>query len=168
MATKKKAAAKTQPAAKAKKKVRPIPKGYRTVTPMLNQADSAALIAFAKKAFGAKVLSKMAGPGGKIMHAEIQIGDSMIMTSDAMMEPARISSLMLYVENVDKTFAKAVKAGATVRAEPKDEFWGDRFARVTDPQGNLWAIATRVENVKPDEMKKRVKAIVKQMTSGKS
>ena len=92
------------------KKVPPIPRGYRTVTATMNQNDSAATIAFCKKAFGAKLRSKVPGPGGKIMHAELQIGDSVVMLSDAMQEPARVSSMWLYVEKVDKTFAKAVLA----------------------------------------------------------
>src|SRR5262245_55257608 len=95
----------------AKKVVKPIPRGYRTVTATLNQADASASIAFMKKAFGAKVRSKMKGSGGKIMHSEVEIGDSVIMVNDAVMEPARESHLFLYVEKVDKTIAKAVKAG---------------------------------------------------------
>ena len=161
MAAKKKSVKKTANG-KAKRVVRPIPKGFRTLTPMLNLESTAEFIKFAKKAFGANVRYKMAGPGGKIMHAEIEIGDSVLMASDAMMEPARVTNLCIYVDNVDKTFAKAVKAGATVRRPPLDEPWGDRMARVTDPQGNLWAIGTHIENVKPDELKKRMKAFMKQ------
>jgi PhnB protein len=164
MATKKKATAPK----KAKKKVNPIPRGYRTVTPTLNQADASATIAFCKKAFGAKVLSKMSGPGGKIMHAELQIVDSLIMVSDAMQEAPRVGSLFLYVPNVDKTIAKAVKAGASVNMPAQDMFWGDRFGRIADPQGNLWGIATHIENVPPVELKKRSKAFAKQMAAGGS
>src|SRR5688572_10132372 len=108
--------AKAKKAAKkaAKRPVKPVPRGYQTVTATMNQPDASATIAFAKKAFGAKVRSKMKGPGGKLVHAEIEIGSSVVMLSDAVMEPARAASLWLYVDKVDKTIAKAVKAGATV------------------------------------------------------
>ena len=140
------------------KKVRPIPKGYHTVTASLNQANAAATIDFCKKAFGAKVRMNMVGPGNKIMHAEIEIGDSVVMLQDAMQEPPQPGSLFLYVENVDKTVAKAVKAGATVQMPPTNMFWGDCFGRVVDAQGNGWAIATHIEDVTPKDMKKRAAA----------
>jgi PhnB protein len=149
----------------AKRSVKPIPRGYRTVTASLNQSDANATMAFMKKAFGAKVRSKMKGPGGKLMHAEVEIGDSVVMLSDAVMEPARQSSLFLYVDNVDKTMAKAVKAGAKVITPAENMFWGDRFGRLSDPQGNLWGVATRVENVRPAEMQKRSKVAMKQMAA---
>lgn len=161
MATKKKTAAKKS--AGSKRPVKPVPKGYRAVTPYMNQDDAAATIAFCKKAFGAKLLSKMAGPNKKLMHAELLIDDSVVMLSDAVMEPARVSSLFLYVPNVDKTIAKAAKAGASVIMPAADQFWGDRFGRIKDPQGNLWSIATRIENVKPAEMKLRMKAEARKM-----
>ena len=148
------------------KRVAPVPRGYRTVTATMNQNDSAATIAFCKKAFGAKLRGKMAGPGGKIMHAELEIGDSVIMLSDAMQEPARVASMWLYVDKVDKTFAKALAAGAKAVMPVADQFWGDRFGRVVDPQGNFWSIASRVEKVTPVEMKKRQKAAFKQMKAG--
>ena len=138
------------------KKVRPIPKGYHTVTASMNQANAAATIEFCKKAFGAKVRMNMVGPGKKIMHAEIEIGDSVVMLQDAMQEPPQPGSLFLYVENVDKTLAKAVKAGATVQLPPTNMFWGDRFGRVVDPQGNGWAIATHIEDVSEAEMNRRM------------
>jgi PhnB protein len=150
---------------KTTKKVSPIPRGYRTVTAELNVPDAAALIAFCKKAFGAKLRSKMAGLGGKLLHAEIQIGDSIVMLSDAVREPARASSLFLYVDNVDKTIAKAAKAGAKVLTPAVDMFWGDRFGRVEDSQGNVWSVGSRVEKVSPAELKKRTKAFVKQMAA---
>ena len=140
------------------KKVRPIPKGYHTVTASMNQANAAATIEFCKKAFGANVRMNMVGPGKKIMHAEIEIGDSVVMLQDAMQEPPQPGSLFLYVDNVDKTVAKAVKAGATVQLPPTNMFWGDRFGRVVDTQGNGWAIATHVEDVPPKDMKKRAAA----------
>lgn len=172
MAAKKKTAAKKTPAAKkvagAKKPVRAVPRGYGTVTAVLSQDNAAATIAFCKKAFGAKLRMKMPAAGGKLMHAELEIGTSVIMLSDAIMEPARVSSLFLYVENVDKALAKAIKAGAKVRMPAMDMFWGDRMGSVADPFGNIWAIATHVENVKPDEMKKRMKAAAKQLAAGKA
>jgi PhnB protein len=156
-------AAKKKSKKAAKRPVNPIPRGYHTVIPTMNQTDAKATIAFCKKAFGAKLRSSMPGPGGKLMHAEIEIDGSVIMLSDAVREPARVSAVMLYVPKVDKTFAKAVAAGATVLSAPETMFWGDRFARITDPFGNLWGIASRVEKVTPVETKKRMKAFVKQM-----
>ena len=140
------------------KKVRPIPKGYHTVTAVMNQENAAQTIEFCKKAFGAKVRMKMDMPGGKIAHAELEIGDSVVMLNDAMQEPAQPASLFLYVENVDKAIDKAVKAGAQVRMPAQDMFWGDRFGRVVDPQGNGWGLATHREDVTPKEMKKRAAA----------
>jgi uncharacterized glyoxalase superfamily protein PhnB len=156
-------------AKKAKKKpkrVRAIPKGYQEVTPYLNVSDGSGFIAFTKAAFGAKVRSTMPGPEGKLMHAEIKIGDTIVMLSDAVREPARPAGLLLYSNNVDKSFAKAVKAGAKVLMPPQDMFWGDRFARVEDPQGNSWQIATHVEDVSPKEMKKRAAALAAEQAAG--
>jgi uncharacterized glyoxalase superfamily protein PhnB len=149
------------------KKINPIPTGYRTVTASLNLNDAAATIAFCRKAFGAKLRSKMPGPGGKLMHAEVEIGNSVIMLSDAIQEPARVSSLFLYVDSVDKAMAKATKAGATVTMPAQDMFWGDRFGRIADPQGNLWSFGQRIEKVKPAEMKKRSRAFAKQMAANR-
>lgn len=140
------------------KKVRPIPKGYHSITPSLTQADAGQVIDFCKKAFGAKLRTKMAAPDGKVMHAELEIGDSVIMLTDAVREPAQPAALFLYVDDVDKTFAKAVKAGASVLMPVQDMFWGDRFGRLVDPAGNKWGIATHREDVTPKEMKKRAAA----------
>ena len=140
------------------KKAKPIPKGYNSVTASLTQTDAAKTIEFCKKAFGANVLMNMRGPSGKIMHAEIQIGDSRIMLNDEMQEPAQPAGLFLYVADVDKTFSKALKAGATVLMPVQDMFWGDRFGRVIDPSGNRWGIATHREDVTPKDMKKRAAA----------
>jgi uncharacterized glyoxalase superfamily protein PhnB len=145
--------------AKKKKKVRPIPRGYHTVTVYVNVTDTMALAAFCKKAFGGKVRMSMPAPDGKIMHAEIEIGDSLIMSSDAVRDPVQTANLFLYVENVDKTFAKAEKAGAKVLMPLQDMPWGDRFARVEDPFGNRWQLATHIEDVSPKEMKKRLAAM---------
>lgn len=143
------------------KKVRPIPKGFHTVSPTLNQADAAQTIAFCKAAFGAKMRSKIPGPAGRILHAEIVIGDSIVMLSDALRDPPRAAALFVYVPDVDKTFAKAVKAGATVLTAVQDMFWGDRFGRVQDQQGNIWEIATHREDVSPRDLKKRLAAMMK-------
>jgi PhnB protein len=137
------------------KKVKPIPAGFHTVTAALNVADAAATVAFCTKAFGAKERMRIASPDGKIMHSELLIGDSIVMLNDAVHEPAQTGNLFLYVPDVDKTFARAVKAGASVVMPPQDMFWGDRFARVADPAGNRWGIATHREDVAPREMKKR-------------
>jgi PhnB protein len=145
----------------AKKPINPVPRQYGSVTPVMNQNDAAATIAFCKKAFGAKLLSKMVGPGKKLMHAELQIGDSIIMLSDAVMDPARVSSLFMYVPKVDQAMAKAVRAGAQVIMPAENQFWGDRFGRLKDPFGNLWGLASRVEKVSPVELKKRMKAETK-------
>jgi len=141
---------------KNKKKVKPIPKGYGSVTPSLNVSDAKGFIKFCEKAFGAETRTVMPGPQGKVMHAEILIGDSLVMASDAVQEPARPANLFLYVEKVDKTFAKAVKAGAKVLQAVADTAWGDRWGRVEDPLGNRWSIATRVEEVSPKKLKKRM------------
>jgi PhnB protein len=151
--------------ANAKRPVNPVPRGYRTVTPALTQADSSATIAFCKKAFGAQVLSKRVGPGRRIVHAEIQIGDSIVMLGDDIWEPAQPASLWLYVPDVDKTIAKAAKAGGKVRMQPQNMFWGDRMGAVEDPQGNVWSIASRVEVVRPDELKRRMKAEFKKQAA---
>jgi PhnB protein len=141
---------------KNKKKVRPVPKGYGSVTPSLNVSDAKGFIKFCEKAFGAETRTVMPGPNGKVMHAEIVIDDSLVMVSDAVQEPARPANLFLYVPKVDKTFAKAVKAGAKVLSAVEDTFWGDRWGRVEDPLGNRWSIATRVEEVSPKKLKKRM------------
>ena len=140
------------------KKVRPIPKGYHAVSPSLTQDDAAQTIEFCKKAFGAKLLMRMQAPSGKIMHAEVLIGDSIVMLNDVMQEPAQPANLFLYVHDVDRTISRALKAGATVLMPPQDMFWGDRFGRIQDPSGNRWGIATHREDVSPKEMKKRAAA----------
>ncbi len=142
--------------AKKKKKVRPIPKGYRSVTPALTLDDTRSFVAFCKKAFGASLRGDLVpGPDGKIMHGELMIGDTMLMVSDSVREAARPSNFFLYVEKVDKVFGKAVKAGAKVLMPVETQFWGDRWGRLEDPFGNRWSIATRVEDVSPKELKKR-------------
>jgi PhnB protein len=143
-----------------KKKVRPIPKGYRSITPSLNLEDTRRFMEFCKKAFGASPRGGiMTGPDGRVLHSEMEIGDSLLMMSDVTGEPPRPAGLMLYVENVDKVFKKALKAGAKVLMPIEDQFWGDRFGKLEDPFGNHWSIATRVENVSAKEMKRRMQGM---------
>jgi len=175
MAAKKKAAAKRpapkklktqvkKAAAKVRAKVQPIPKGYHVVTPHLVVRGADAAISFYKSAFGAKDKGRMASPDGKIMHAEIQIGDSRVMLSDEFPEmgsrsPQTLggtpSSLMIYTRNVDALVAQAEQAGAKVTMPPADMFWGDRYAKVQDPFGHEWALATHKEDLSVREMQKR-------------
>jgi uncharacterized glyoxalase superfamily protein PhnB len=141
--------------------VKPVPKGYHTVTPSLVVKGAAKLIDFIKAAFGAKELMRMPAPSGEIMHAEVKIGDSIVMLNDAMQQAVTTSSLFLYVPDVDGLYQRAVKAGATSVSEPADMFWGDRMAMVRDHFGNSWGIATHKEDVSPKEMQKRAEAAMK-------
>ena len=139
-------------------KVRPIPEGYHTVTPTLNVHGAAKAIDFVKRAFGAEELMRFPAPDGTIMHAEVRIGDSIVMLSDAVRLPAMPGNIFLYVNDADAVYEQALKAGATSLMPPTDMFWGDRFARVKDPCGNLWAIATHQEDLSPEEIAKRAAA----------
>lgn len=152
--------------------VQPIPKGFHSVTPYLVVDDANRAIEFYKRAFGAKEIMKMEAPGGKIGHAEIQIGDSMIMLADAMpgsgnksprMLGGTAAGLMLYVQNVDSVFNQAVSAGAKVDQPLANQFWGDRYGKITDPFGHSWSLATHVEDVAPQEMAKRAKEAMAKM-----
>lgn len=139
--------------------VKPIPEGYHTITPYMMVEDAKAFLKFVESAFGAKpVMEPMQGPDGKIMHADVTLGDSHIMFGEATKDyPAEPVSLYLYVEDCDKTFQQAVKAGAKSRVEPTDQFWGDRHGCVKDAFGNSWWISTHKEDVSPDEIRKRAK-----------
>jgi PhnB protein len=139
----------------------PVPKGLNTITPQLTLSNGAATLEFYKRAFGAKELSRSLGPDGKIMHAEIEIGNSRFYANDVMMgkgpkeyggSPA---SFWLYVPDADALFNQAMAAGAEVRMPLEDQFWGDRAGAVADPEGYSWWIATRKEDFTPEEMKKR-------------
>jgi PhnB protein len=154
--------------------VQPVPEGYHTVTPYLTVDDAAAAIEFYEKAFGAKERVRMNAPDGKVGHAELEIGDSLVMLSDALPQftarpPKELggttASVFLYVEDVDAVTKQAVDAGATVTTEVADQFWGDRFGAVTDPFGHLWSISTHVEDVPPEEMAERAKAALAATTS---
>ncbi len=144
-------------------KVQPVPKGYHSVTPFLSIKGADQALEFYKRAFGAVEKFRSPGPDGKIMHAEVTIGDSTIMLSEALREPPSVSSMYVYVPDADKAFARAVKAGAKVKVPLADMFWGDRYGSVSDPYGNTWAIATHVEDVPPEEMPKRAQAAMAQM-----
>jgi PhnB protein len=143
-----------------------IPDGYHSITPSLCVDGAQKLIDFLTDVFGAKERMRMEGPGGKIMHAEFNIGDSAIMLADVMPEwPAKSNSLYVYVEDVDAAHKRAIQSGATSVREPQDMFYGDRSAAVTDPFGNFWAIATHIEDVSPAELKKRAEAFQKQFAA---
>ena len=148
-------------------KVKPIPDGYHTLTPYLCIKGAAQAIEFYKKAFGAEEKVRMAGPNGAVMHAELRIGDSMLMLSDAIQDPPSLSSLFLYVADVDAAFSRATAAGCSVNMPLADQFWGDRFGKLVDPFGIRWAMATHKEDVPPAEMGKRAKAAMEQMAGQK-
>jgi len=155
------------PMAKAAKAV---PDGYYTITPQLTLDNAAQTIDWYKKALGAEEVSRSVGPDGKIMHAELKIGNSRFMMNDVMMggkgpkafggSPA---SLWLFVENSDALFNRAVGAGAKVKAALDNQFWGDRAGAVADPAGYTWWIATRKEDLTPAEMQQRAAEFFKQM-----
>jgi uncharacterized glyoxalase superfamily protein PhnB len=162
----KKAAGKA-PMKKRAKKALPIPKGYHVVTPSLVVRGADKAIEFYKRAFGAKELNRMPGPDGKLMHAEIRIGDSIVMLSDEFPQMGSSSpetvggisaSLMIYTKDADALFNQALAAGATVSMPIGDMFWGDRYGRVKDPFGHDWQIATHKEDLTPKEMARRAAA----------
>jgi PhnB protein len=151
---------------------KPIPEGYHTATPYLAVDDAARAIEYYTRAFGAKERVRMDAPGGKIGHAELEIGDSLVMLSDpfpqASTKPPKelggtSASVFLYVEDVDEVVKQAVDAGAKVTMEVADQFWGDRFGTITDPFGHVWGISTHVEDVPPQEMEERAKAAMASM-----
>jgi PhnB protein len=138
--------------------VNPIPEGYHAVTPYLAVDGADRLLEFLKQAFGAEETVKMLTPDGKIGHAEVRIGDSMVMLGDASTTDQGVAmpaTIHLYVDDADKTYQRALEAGATSLREPVDQFYGDRAAGVKDPVGNHWWIATHIEEVPADEMAKR-------------
>jgi PhnB protein len=160
-------AARKKTAAARKKKAAPVPERYGTATPHLIVSPCTEAIEFYAKAFGAKLLMKMPGPGGLIMHAEIKIGDSVVMLSDEMDMPGAPNTrrspknvgvttggVMLYLKNVDAFFERAVSAGATAVMAPADQFWGDRYGQIEDPFGHVWALATHLQDLTPKEMQK--------------
>jgi PhnB protein len=143
-------------------KVKPVPDGYRTVTTYLSLKDADKAIDFYRRAFGAEERFRMPTPDGKVAHAEIVIGDSILMVSEAMQEPVTSASLYLYVTDADALFKRAVSAGARADMPPADMFWGDRFGRVSDSFGVRWAIATHKEDLSQDEINRRASEAFKQ------
>jgi uncharacterized glyoxalase superfamily protein PhnB len=136
--------------------VRPIPEGYHSVTPWIISRDSAGLIEFLNAAFGAEEIARVVGEDGSIGHAEVVIGDSVVMMFDAKPHwPDTPAFLRLYVTDGDAVFQQALRAGATSVTEMTHLFWGDRVGRVRDPFGNLWWIQTRIEDVSLEEMERR-------------
>jgi PhnB protein len=151
-----------------------IPEGYHTVSPYLAVEDAAEAIEYYKNAFGAKERGRMEAPGGAIGHAELEIGDSVVMLSDPFPQsstrpPKKLGgtsmSVFLYVEDVDAVVKRAVDAGATVLMEVADQFWGDRFGTVQDPFGHTWSVATHVEDLTEEEIAERAKAAMAEMGS---
>jgi uncharacterized glyoxalase superfamily protein PhnB len=147
----------------ARKKVEAVPKAYGSVTAILAIRDCARAIEFYRKVFGARELSRMPGPGGKVMHAEVKIGDRIVMMGEESPEQGAPSpqglggsavGLVLYVPDCDAVFARAVAAGATAKMPPADMFWGDRYSTVVDPFGHRWGIATHKANPTPAEIAK--------------
>lgn len=144
-------------------KVNAVPQGFSTVTPFLNVKGAAQAIELYKKAFGAEELRRTAGPNNSVMHAEIKIGNSIVMISDAMQMPATQSSLHIYVDDCDAMWKRAVDAGCKVEMPIGDMFWGDRYGIVSDGWGNRWAIASHKEDVPEAEMRQRVEKAMAQM-----
>ena len=153
---------------------KPIPEGYHSVSPALAIDGAPAAIDFYKRAFVAREKKRMPGPDGKIAHAELEIGDSVVMVSDPFPQstvkaPTQLGGtsvgMFVYVEDVDSVFKQAVDAGATVTMELEDMFWGDRFGSLTDPFGHSWSLATHVEDVPPEEMEERSKQAMAAMSS---
>ena len=142
--------------------VKPIPDGYHSVIPYLIVQGAAALIDFLRQAFDATEKERHAWPDGSIMHAEVKIGDSVIMLGEARGEWKPMpASIYLYVNDADATFRKAIKAGAVSVMEPADQFYGDRHGGVKDPCGNMWWVATHIEDVPPEELQRRMEEFIK-------
>ena len=136
------------------------PEGYGTVTPYLMTTNSEAVIEFAKRVLGAGERMRMPGPDGTIGHAELLIGDSVVMLADETPEGAMPGMLHVYVEDCDATYGRALEAGGTSIAEPADQVYGERMAGVQDPSGNKWYFATHIEDMSEDEMVSRVEDLV--------
>jgi len=148
--------------------VKAIPDGYYSLTPYLVCKGAEKAIAFYAKVFGAQEMMRMPGPDGSIAHAEVKIGNSMLMLADENAERGHLSpetiggspcSIMFYTNDVDDVFKRAVAAGAKAEMPPVDMFWGDRMGNLVDPFGHKWAIATHKEDVSPEEMEKRMAAM---------
>jgi len=152
---------------------KPVPDGYRTATPYLIVKGAAEAIEFYKRAFGATEMLRMADPQGKVGHAEIKIGDSVIMLADehpamGYRSPRSLGgssvSILLYLADVDSVFERAIKAGAKAQRPVVNQFYGDRSGTLEDPFGHVWTVATHVEDVPPEEMKRRAQEAMKATT----
>jgi PhnB protein len=149
--------------------VEAIPKGYHTITPYMTVRDAARAIEFYKQAFGAVERGAMKAPDGKIVHAELLIGDSIIMLADEFPQFGALSpqstgagmGLHIYLEDVDSAFERAVKAGATVEMPVADMFWGDRYGKLADPFGHKWSIGTHKRDASMEEMEQAVNQLPK-------
>lgn len=153
------------------KHVSPIPQGFHSVTPYLSVHNAAQALEFYKRAFGAQELMRTKDPQGKVSHAEIKIGDSVVMLAEetpnsGLRSPQSIgattASVFLYVNDADSTFKQAVSAGAKSQQPVTEMFWGDRYGRLTDPFGHSWSVATHIEDVSPEEMNRRAQEATKQ------
>ena len=147
--------------------VKPIPENYHSITPNLVCHNAAKAIDFYKAVFGATEIMRMPGPDGKIMHAELKIGDSPFFLNDTMSktmptgpEPgvSNPTYLHVYVTDVDSVFNRAIEGGSRIELPVQDMFWGDRYGKLTDPFGQQWGIATHKEDVSPEDMKRRQEA----------
>lgn len=151
--------------------VKAVPPGFHTITPTITVKNGTKAIEFYKQAFGAESRGIHLMPDGRVAHAELKIGDSVIMMSDEFppmaVSPETIggtaSGLLIYVENVDPLWERAVKAGATIFMPLANQFWGDRWGTLTDPFGHRWSLAQHIEDVAPDEMERRSKEMFAQM-----
>ena len=156
---------------------KPIPEGFHSVTPAIVVKDAAKAIEFYKKALGAQELMRMPGPDGKIMHAELKIGNSIIFLSDEnpqmnVKSPQSLGgstcTLNVYVPNVDETFKQAIAAGGKESMPVADQFWGDRYGSLVDPFGYSWGIGTHKEDVSPQDMGKRAQEFFASMSQKKT
>lgn len=149
--------------------VKPIPDGYSSVTPYLTVEDAKAALKFYAEAFGAMEVFRLDGPAGMVMHAEVRIGNSMVMIGQESPDmgargPKLIGgspvTMLIYCNNADEMIALAVRAGAKVQRAVQNQFYGDRSGQVVDPFGHIWTIATHIEDVSPEEMNRRMAAIM--------
>jgi PhnB protein len=141
--------------------VQPIPEGFHTITPYLTVNRANELIDFLKFAFGAEECYRNTGEKGEVRNAQLKIGNSMMMLSEASEKyPPMPTSIYLYVKNTDATYEQALKSGGISLMEPADQYYGDRNAGIKDLSGNQWWIATHIEDVSPEEMLKREEALL--------
>lgn len=143
--------------------VNPVPENYPRIIPGISVHDCEAAIEFYKRALGATERTRFSDDEGKVMHAELQLGDSVLMIGPPMDGETHTLHAMVYVNDCDAVFARMRDAGGTPKKEPEDQFWGDRAGQITDPFGNEWFVASHVEDVAEDEMRNRFRAYQEQM-----